>query len=178
MTAFDSHIFKEIHQQPDVIRRFFIEKRQEIKNLAKAIRQYDITHIVIAGRGTSDNAGRYAQYVLGSMNSLVVALATPSLFSTYKRPPKLKSALVMGISQSGKSPDIVAVLSEAKKQGALTAVLTNSPDSDLANQGDFVIDLGAGDERAVAATNLHRRISSNCVFKRNPERRHRYAECT
>lgn len=90
-------------------------------------------------RGTSDNAGRYAQYLLGSVNGLLVALATPSLFSIYQRPPRFRNALVIGISQSGKSPDIVSVVAEAKRQGALTAAITNEPNSDLAQQADHVI---------------------------------------
>jgi glucosamine--fructose-6-phosphate aminotransferase (isomerizing) len=79
-------------------------------------------------------------------------LATPSLFSIYKRPPLLHNALVLGISQSGQSPDIVSVLGEARRQGALTAVITNAPQSDLARRGDVVIPIHAGEERAVAAT--------------------------
>ncbi len=100
--------------------------------MATLITERDIDHVIIAARGTSDNAGRYAQYVLGAMNGLTVGLATPSLFSIYNRPPRFGNALVLGISQSGKSPDIVAVLAEAKRQGALTAAMTNNPASDLA----------------------------------------------
>ena len=89
------------------------------------------------------------------MNGLVVSLATPSLFTIYQRPPSLGRALVLGISQSGKSPDIVAVLAEARRQGALTAAITNALASDLARQADHVIDLGAGVERSVAATKTY-----------------------
>jgi glucosamine--fructose-6-phosphate aminotransferase (isomerizing) len=107
---------------------------------------------MIAARGTSDNAARYAQYLLGAHNRLPVALATPSLFTTYHQPPALKGALVVGISQSGRSPDIIAVIEEGKKQGRPTLAITNAPDSPLAQAAEFVIDLRAGDERAVAAT--------------------------
>ncbi|GAB4263290.1 MAG: SIS domain-containing protein [Candidatus Promineifilaceae bacterium] len=127
-------------------------ERDTAAALAAAVTSRDITHVVIAARGTSDNAARYAKYVMGAMNSLPVALAAPSLFSIYQRPPRLGKALVLGISQSGQSPDIVAVLAEARRQGVLTAVITNKPDSPLARQGDFVIPLHAGEERAVAAT--------------------------
>lgn len=89
------------------------------------------------------------------MNGLSVGLATPSLFTIYKKPPNLKDALVVGISQSGKSPDIVAVLREAKRQGSLTAAITNFPASDLANQADININLNAGIEKAVAATKTY-----------------------
>jgi glucosamine--fructose-6-phosphate aminotransferase (isomerizing) len=111
--------------------------------------------VVIAARGTSDNAARYAQYLLGAANALPVGLATPSLYSTYRQPPRLGNALVLGVSQSGKSPDIVSVIAEARKQGALTAAITNVPDSDLSSVADFVINLRAGDERSVAATKTY-----------------------
>lgn len=150
-----THLYREIHEQPAVLRRFLNEQKEAVQELAQAIRQRNISHVIIAARGTSDNAGRYAQYVLGGQNRLTVTLATPSLFTIYRRPPQLGNALVLGISQSGKSPDIVAVLAEAKKQGALTAVLTNIPDSDLGQQGEVVVDLCAGKETAVAATKTY-----------------------
>lgn len=147
-----SNLFQEIHEQPSVLKKLIDEQSDIVSALAETIRQRQITHVVIAARGTSDNAGRYAQYLLGAKNGLVVSLATPSLFSIYSAPPRFQNALVLGISQSGKSPDIVGVLVEAQKQGALTAVITNKPNSDLAQAGDFVIDLCAGEELAVAAT--------------------------
>ncbi len=150
-----SHLYREIHQQPKVIERFLQNAMSSVKELAAAIHNQAITHVVIAARGTSDNAGRYAQYVLGAMNSLTVALATPSLFSIYHQPPQFGNALVLGISQSGKSPDIVAVLEEAKRQGTLTAIITNDPESDLGQVGDIVIDLQAGVEKSIAATKTY-----------------------
>ncbi len=151
----NSHLYREIHEQPDVLARFLDAEQQTMQKLAKEIRTRRISHVFIAARGTSDNAARYAKYVLGGRNRLPVALAAPSLFSIYKTPPTFGNALVLGISQSGKSPDIVAVLAEARKQGVLTAVITNEPDSDLARKGDFVIPLHAGEEKAVAATKTY-----------------------
>jgi glucosamine--fructose-6-phosphate aminotransferase (isomerizing) len=150
-----THLYREIHEQPAVLRRLLDKEEATAAALAELIRGRGIDHVVIAARGTSDNAGRYAQYVLGAMNGLSVGLAAPSLFTVYRRPPRFGNALVLGISQSGKSPDIVAVLAEARRQGALTAVLTNRPASPLAEQGDVVIDLQAGEERAVAATKTY-----------------------
>jgi glucosamine--fructose-6-phosphate aminotransferase (isomerizing) len=151
----ETHLYREIHQQPAVLRRLLDEEEATAAALADLIRGRGVDHVVIAARGTSDNAGRYAQYVLGAMNGLSVGLAAPSLFSIYHRPPRFGNALVIGISQSGQSPDIVAVLAEARRQGAPTAVLTNRPDSPLADQGDVVINLQAGEERAVAATKTY-----------------------
>ena len=150
-----TRIYREIHEQPAVISHFLQQEQGTARQLAAIIRERGITHVVIAARGTSDNAARYAKYVLGAMNRLTVALATPSLFSIYKKPPHFGNALVLGISQSGKSPDIVAVLAEARRQGAVTAVITNIPSSDLAQQGDFVILQRAGEEKAVAATKTY-----------------------
>jgi glutamine---fructose-6-phosphate transaminase (isomerizing) len=150
----ESYTYQEIHEQPQVIERLLQNEKKVIEELARSIKNRGVTHMVIAARGTSDNAGRYAQYLLGA-SGLSVGLATPSLFSIYQKPPRFGNALVMGISQSGKSPDIVAVLAEARRQGALTAVITNAPESDLAGFGDIVVDLGAGVERAVAATKTY-----------------------
>jgi glucosamine--fructose-6-phosphate aminotransferase (isomerizing) len=151
----ETHLYREIHQQPTVLRRLLDEEEATAAALADLIRGRSVDHVVIAARGTSDNAGRYAQYVLGAMNGLSVGLAAPSLFSLYRQPPRFGNALVIGISQSGQSPDIVAVLAEARRQGAPTAVLSNRPDSPLAEQGDVVINLQAGEERAVAATKTY-----------------------
>jgi glucosamine--fructose-6-phosphate aminotransferase (isomerizing) len=110
---------------------------------------------LIAARGTSDNAARYAQYIFGAFNRVPVALATPSLYTVYEEPPKLSDALVIGISQSGQSPDIVSVVENAKSQGQTTLCITNQPDSPLGHAADFVIPLHCGDEKAVAATKTY-----------------------
>jgi len=150
-----TRLYQEIHEQPAVIERLLRDQRGAVTELVRAIRSREITHVVIAARGTSDNAARYAQYALGARNRLLVGLAAPSLYSVYQSPPRFHRSLVLGISQSGKSPDIVAVLAEARRQGALTAVVTNDPGSDLAGEGDVVVDLGAGEEKSVAATKTY-----------------------
>jgi len=111
--------------------------------------------MVIAARGSSDNAARYGQYLFGAINRLPVALATPSLFTLYNTPPRLKEALVLGISQSGQSPDIVSVLAEGRRQGALTVALTNDPNSPLASVAEQVIRLNADQEQSLAATKTY-----------------------
>jgi glucosamine--fructose-6-phosphate aminotransferase (isomerizing) len=150
-----THVYREIHEQPDILARLLKEEVGPVAALAAEIKRRAIQYVVIAARGTSDNAGRYAQYLLGALNGLYVGLATPSLFTIYDAPPRFGNALVLGISQSGKSPDIVAVLAEAKQQGALTAALTNFPGSDLGQSADFVVNLQAGEEFAVAATKTY-----------------------
>ena len=100
----ESFLYQEIHQQPQAIQRLFEAEWSDVNALARAIREREITHVVIAARGTSDNAAVYAKYLLGAVNGLTVALATPSLFSLYNQPPRFGNALVIGISQSGKFP--------------------------------------------------------------------------
>jgi glutamine---fructose-6-phosphate transaminase (isomerizing) len=148
-------LHSEITEQPDRIKSLLFSQRKTVEKIAAEIQKRDIQYVFLSARGTSDNAGRYANYLLGAMNGLPLALATPSLFTYYKQPPKLKNALVIGISQSGKSPDIVSVLEEGKKQGCLTLAITNEPSSPLAQASDFVFDIQAGAERAVAATKTY-----------------------
>jgi len=148
-------LYKEIFEQPAVLKRLISQEVNEINILVQAIREKAITQVVIAARGTSDNAARYAKYLFGAVNHLQVALATPSLYSIYRRPPRLYNSLVLGISQSGKSPDIVKVIEGAKQQGMLTATITNYPQSDLAQMGEYKINLHAGEERSIAATKTY-----------------------
>jgi glucosamine--fructose-6-phosphate aminotransferase (isomerizing) len=130
------------------------EEEKNVERLVKALRgRFD--YVVIAARGTSDNAARYAQYLLGAHNCLPVALATPSLFTLYQRPPTFSNALVIGISQSGQSPDIVAVVAEGRRQGCPTIAITNDPQSPLADAAEHVVPLHAGPEEAVAATKTY-----------------------
>ena len=148
-------LIKEISEQPETIKRLLSSQRKNVESIAAEIQKRDIQYVFLAARGTSDNAGRYANYLLGAMNGLPLALATPSLFTYYKKPPMLKNALVIGISQSGKSPDIVSVLEEGQRQGCLTISITNELASPLAKASDFVLDVHAGPEKAVAATKTY-----------------------
>jgi glutamine---fructose-6-phosphate transaminase (isomerizing) len=145
---------QEIREQPLVIQRLLDQESTRVARLAEDLRG-KIDYVLIAARGTSDNAARYAQYLLGAHNHLQVALATPSLYTTYGAPPALKGALVVGISQSGRSPDIIAVIEEGRRQGRPTLAITNEPESPLAKAADHVVYLQAGPERAVAATKTY-----------------------
>lgn len=146
-------LIDEIEEQPEVIARVLAEGGAEAGEVARLAHR--CSHVVIAARGTSDNAARYAQYVWGMRNGLAVSLATPSLFTLYRSPPSLEGALVVGISQSGESPDIVSVLAEGRAQGRPTVAVTNEPGSPLAGEADAVLDLRCGAETAVAATKTY-----------------------
>ena len=148
-------LHSEILEQPTCLERLLSSQRKNVEQIASAIQSRNIQFAFLTARGTSDNAGRYANYLWGAMNGLPLALATPSLFTYYQQPPKLKNALVVGISQSGQSPDIVSVVQEGKRQGNLTLAITNEPDSPLARVADFLLDVQAGPELAVAATKTY-----------------------
>ncbi len=140
----------EIEEQPEVVGRLLEENRPLLARIGEMTA--GCNHVVVAARGTSDNAARYAQYLWGAHNRLPVGLTTPSLFGPLDSPPVLDGALVVGISQSGQSPDLVAVLAEARRQRRPTLVITNEPESPLAATADVVVDLCAAPERSVAAT--------------------------
>ena len=148
-------LHSEIFEQPERLASLLNNQKQIVLEIAKAIQARNVQYVFLAARGTSDNAGRYANYLWGAYNGLPLALATPSLFTYYQSPPRLQNALVVGVSQSGQSPDIVSVLEEGRKQNCLTIAITNVPDSPLAKAADFVLDIQAGAEKAVAATKTY-----------------------
>jgi glucosamine--fructose-6-phosphate aminotransferase (isomerizing) len=144
-------LHSEIHEQPGQLAGL-LEQRAQVEQIAAVIQRQAPCFVFLAARGTSDNAGRYANYLWGAANHLPLALATPSLFTFYGQPPALKHALVVAVSQSGKSPDIIRVIEEGRSQGCLTLAITNAPASPLAQASDLVLDVQAGEERSVAAT--------------------------
>lgn len=145
----------EIREQPDVLTRLFETQSATAHAFAEAVKTFKPAFVTIAARGTSDNAARYAQYIWGTKCGLAVGLATPSIHTLYNAAPDYSRALVVGISQSGASIDIRAVLESARAQGALTLSITNDPNSPLAQAAEFHIDLSAGLERSVAATKTY-----------------------
>jgi glucosamine--fructose-6-phosphate aminotransferase (isomerizing) len=151
----DSYLHQEILEQPAVLQRLLDVERPSVERIAAAIRQAAPRYVMLAARGSSDNAARYGQYLFGAVNGLPVALAAPALYTLYQRPPRLDGALVLAISQSGQSPDIVAVVEEGRRQGALTVALTNEPASPLADAAQHTIALQAGPERSLAATKTY-----------------------
>ena len=144
---------QEITSQPETIAHLLENEVQHIKEIVSSLPPFQ--YILIAARGSSDNAGVYAQYVWSTMAGYQVAMATPSVQTLYHTSPRMKGALVVGISQSGQSPDIVAVLDEAKRQGCPTIAVTNDGKSPLANAADHVVELHVGQEKSVAATKTY-----------------------
>ena len=148
-------LIDEIREQPEVAARLLDQAAPEVEAICQVVKAADPSHVVIAARGTSDHAAIYAQYALGVLAGLNVGLATPSVHSLYGASPDYGRALVVGISQSGASPDVVGVIRAARAQGALTLAITNTPGSDMATAAAHHLDLRAGPERAVAATKTY-----------------------
>ena len=148
-----SWLAREIASQPTVIEELLA---REIPHVAEIVaRLPPFSYLVIAARGSSDHAATYAVYAWAALAGWPVALAAPSLYTLYGTPPRLDGALVVGISQSGQSPDIVAVVSEAQRQGRPTLAITNDRNSPLGNAADEVVELGVGVEQSVAATKTY-----------------------
>ena len=145
----------EILEQPAAAERQLAASQPAIDALVARLRADPIDHVVVAARGSSDHAAIYAQYLFGTAHRLPVALAAPSIQSLYGVVPRFERSLVIGISQSGASPDIVGVVAAARDQGAPTLAITNDPGSDLAQAAEHVVELAAGPELAVAATKTY-----------------------
>ena len=150
-----TYLEQELREQPEALARLLDRQQGYAEQIGELFRGGDVQYVLIASRGSSSNAARYAQYLLGRANRVPVAFATPSLFTLYNQPPRLDGALVIGISQSGKSPDVVSVVEEARRLGRPTVAITNSPASPLGLAADGVLKLEAGDEHAVAATKTY-----------------------
>ena len=145
----------ELREQPEALARLLERQADNAREVGELFQRDDVDYVLIASRGSSANAARYGQYLLGRAHRVPVAFATPSLYTLYEQPPRLKGALVIGISQSGESPDVRAVVEEARRQGRPTIALTNTPGSPLARTADAVLPLEAGEERSVAATKTY-----------------------
>jgi glucosamine--fructose-6-phosphate aminotransferase (isomerizing) len=146
---------QELREQPDALARLLDRQAANAQELGALFLRDDIRYVLIASRGSSSNAARYAQYLLGRANRVPVAFATPSLYTLYGQPPRLDGALVIGISQSGESPDVRAVIEHGRRQGRPTIAITNRPGSPIAQAAEAVLPLEAGDELAVAATKTY-----------------------
>lgn len=145
----------EIGEQPRIVAQMLASSGPSVDSIAARIRGAKPNGLVIAARGSSDHAALYAKYLFGRRNRMLVSLAAPSLFTHYASPPRLEGQCVIGISQSGSSPDVIAVIEEANRQGALTVALTNEPESRLAKTAELVLAFGAGPEQSVPASKTY-----------------------
>lgn len=145
-------MWEEILEQPIVLERCRSSSETVVSSIAEHLKKQNIDSVVIAARGTSDHAGVYAKYIIEYAMEIPVALAAPSIFTTYGRSLNMKNSLVIGISQSGKAADVLEVIKSANKCGATTVSITNDTQSPLAAEAGFHLYCNAGLEKSVAAT--------------------------
>ncbi|NUL05073.1 SIS domain-containing protein [Streptomyces lunaelactis] len=145
----------EMAEQPAVLRRILEEGAPRIREVASAIAARSPRFVLLAARGTSDNAALYTKYLLEIRLGLPCGLTSMSTTTAYGARPDLTDVLVITVSQSGGSPDLVASAKAAREAGAITLAVTNNPDSPLAAVSEFHIDILAGQEKALPATKTY-----------------------
>ncbi len=148
-------MLSEIREQPAALERTLQSGIAAGAKLARAVATKRPRFIVIAARGTSDNAARCGRYLLEILTGIPVSLAAPSVVTLYRAPLHLEEAMVIAISQSGESTDTNLFLERARASGALTVGITNEARSTLASLAEHVFLVKAGRERSVAATKTY-----------------------
>ena len=151
MKVSDFKMFSEISETPEVFSRLD-SANEKFSAAVEMIRERKVSNVIVLARGTSDNAGHFLKFLIEVKLGLPVGLASPSSISVYGASLDFRDTLVIALSQSGQSPDLVSYAKAAKSGGALVISLTNDSASPLAVAGNFHIDLLAGPEIAVAAT--------------------------
>jgi glutamine---fructose-6-phosphate transaminase (isomerizing) len=141
----------EIAEIPTVLENL-LNSTEQFKEVSTLLSDTAITSVLILARGTSDNAAHFLKYLIETKLGLPVGLTSPSSVTIYHSKLHLKGTLVVAISQSGQSTDLVEYAKSAKSGGAHIAALTNDQESPLAKIADAHISLIAGPEYAVAAT--------------------------
>ena len=144
----------DIAEQPGMYARL-VQERGSVAEVAQEIARRRPRHVLFTARGTSDHAALYAAYLTEIRLGIPAGLVSPSAITIYGARPDLRDCLVVGVSQSGESPDLGEVIRVAREQGAHTLAVTNAPDSPLAEVAELHIDIAAGTESAVAATKTY-----------------------
>ncbi|WP_242579025.1 SIS domain-containing protein [Amycolatopsis sp. 195334CR] len=149
-----AHMAAEIAEQPAVLAALR-ERQPEIAEVADAIAKRPPRFALLAARGSSDHAALYAKYLIEVLLGLPAGLVSPSTVTLYGAAPDLRDVLLVTVSQSGGSPDLVEFTESARKQGARTVAVSNTPSSPLSAAAELAVDIGAGQEQAVAATKTY-----------------------
>ena len=153
--ARSSLMLREIVQQPETLARTLRGEAAHMRAFARTLAARDVRFVVLAARGSSDNAALFGRYLIEIACGIPVSLAAPSVHTVYHAPLRFSDALVVGISQSGESVDVNLVLEEAKRRGALTVGITNESRSQMTRIADESFLVRAGKERSVAATKTY-----------------------
>lgn len=147
-----SHMQREVAEIPEATARFLRDSAADVEKAALTLRNLDPALVVTVARGSSDHAATYLKYAVELLAGIPVASIGPSVASVYGRPLRLQGAACLGISQSGRSPDIVEMMRAAGAGGAATVAITNFADSPMAQASAHCLPLRAGTEQSVAAT--------------------------
>jgi glutamine---fructose-6-phosphate transaminase (isomerizing) len=147
-----SNMALEVAEIPDAAARFLDRSAPRLRAAGDAMRKLDPSLLVTVARGSSDHAATYLNYAVELVCGIPVASVGPSVATIYGRDLRLVRAACIGISQSGQSPDIVAMLQSCGRGGALTLAITNFDQSPMALASRHCLPLQAGPERSVAAT--------------------------
>ncbi len=145
-------MFREAAEAADAVERQLLTATGPIAALAEELRANPREIVVTVARGSSDHAATYAKYLLETRVGVVTSSAAPSVSSVYASGAHFRNSLLLAISQSGRSPDLLAAVTAAKRAGACVVSLVNAEESPLAAVSDHVVPLCAGEERSVAAT--------------------------
>jgi glutamine---fructose-6-phosphate transaminase (isomerizing) len=145
-------MYGEAAQAPAVVRAQLAANAERVARLAERLRQSPPRAVVTCARGSSDNAATFARYLIETRLGVLTSSASPSVSSVYDVAPDLAGTVMLAISQSGASPDLLSTVSRARSGGARVVVMVNAESSPLAQLADELIPLGAGPELSVAAT--------------------------
>ena len=146
---------KEACESPWVIQRQLKENQGVWEALCSRLREETVPFAMTIARGSSDHAATYVKYALETQFGIPTCSAAPSVLTVYQKPLRLEGGLVIGISQSGQSPDIVEMMKQARADGAITVAIVNQVSSPLADAAEYVVPMWAGEEEAVAATKTY-----------------------
>jgi len=163
----------EVSEQTEAWQRLLESGCAQLIAAAHRIRHYDPRFVLFVARGTSDHAALYGKYLIEIRHRLPAGLVSPSTMTAYAARPTPRGTLMVGVSQSGGSPDLVQSLRVAQEQGALTVAVTNKADSPLTEAAEISLDVMAGPERAVAATKSYSPAAHALSAERRPFRRQR-----
>jgi glutamine---fructose-6-phosphate transaminase (isomerizing) len=148
------HMSAEIAQQPEVFDSI-LARQSQFAEVAARLAAHRPRFALLAARGSSDHAALYAKYLIEVLLELPAGLASASTTTLYGAKPDLSDVLFITVSQSGGSPDLIETTEAARARGALTVAVTNNPDSGLNSVAELSVDIGAGVEKAVAATKTY-----------------------
>jgi len=152
MHSRQSWMSKEIHATPEIVARQENALAQPLAHLAARLRRKPPDCVITCARGSSAHAATLGKHLIERYLGLPVAAAAPNIVSVYRQQLRLRNQLVLAISQSGKSDDLIAFAGSARGSGALTVAITNDAEAPLAAACDIVLPLGAGPELSIAAT--------------------------